>query len=538
MSKVATNNTIFTTSSDKGRPRSKSVGDIDTSKLLALKKVDDLEPSAEVGAGAGAGAGGHVETSVEEETVYYETGTIMNTIFQYVVDFLIQILPLGSALVGGTALVYMGKKFGKDLNYLTTVVKKKGDETTEHSFTRDIDVILPQRIRVDDIIVKLRDIGKVKIGKVTQTYGGNTTMKKIHKLTSLKLTIPLRVETIKGIKSGPLSFFAPFLSKELLEKFPKQFVIDIDLVEVGVNDVSQLADHWFVTNELRMYAFMIMQKGCVFTPSGRDQIPVRISSILPPSMMNHRGKPIVALNAIFHYVKGLCWEASALPNRTRSGLIIPETTTEPLLVETELDLIARLANIYSDSAKVHVSTPDVWVPHLVYNKSITVEDVRKTFHFGKLKDELSPEERTEFRNSTAKRIHDHIHDTSSKCCICQYSLAEEGRSFVALPCGCSSVIHLECFVTNYMAPALTSVLNHPSGLPAKKETECPLCRTTWWKLTRPHSKIEFRPLNKEKSQYYTVDEIVGQTILQLKNIKLYSKLRVNVDAIDYLSFVE
>jgi len=538
-----TSNTVDNTV--KGRPRSKSVGETEVDSkfaaMLASRCVDAFEDFEATGR---AGAGAAVPEPVE--IVYEESPDVLDPLFKNIVDILIKILPPGAAIMGGTAHVLMSKMFGiKPLHYLTNIVKRKGGDEEQYTFKRDIDVILTRSMRFSDIRYHLEQIGQIEIVNTAQSYNGQTihhNLRQIRQLTSIKLTIPLRTDAIKSMISGMVSFFTPFFSKDLFEKFPSKFIIDMDFVEVNVRDVSELANHWLVTNELRMYALVIKQKRIdidIFNSrSGKDVrelIPVRISSILPPSLTNMGGKVVVALNALFDYVKGVSWETAPLPGRTRSGMVIPTTTTEPLRVTYEMDMIVRLANIHSDHAVVHVATPDFWVPHIVYDESVTVEKIRETFHFGKLLSDDADKE--EFRSAAAKRIFDHIHNECG-CCICMSSLVEPGTSFVALPCGCTSVMHLECFLLNYLSPAVLQVMNSVSGKPDPKHVTCPLCQKVWWTAKKPTSKVKFRALQNEYSTYYTVEELLQSSIFQLYNTKLYGQLISNPKSTDFWDFVE
>lgn len=539
-----TNNVTATTV--KGRFRSKSVGEVEVdpefATMLVSRRVDAFENIEATGL---AGAG----TSVPEpvKIVYEESPDILDSLFENIVDILIKVLPPGAAIMGGTAHVLMSKKFGiKPLHYLTNIVKRKGVVEEQYTFKRDIDVILTRSMRFIDIRHHLEQIGQIEVINTARSYNGQTThhnLRQIRQLTSIKLKIPLRTDSIKSMTSGALSFFTPFFSEKLFEKFPSQFIIDMDFVEVHVDDVSELVDHWLVSNELRMYALMIKQKrhDAFVSRSRKDVrelVPVRISSILLPSLTNMGGAVVIALNTIFDYVKGLSWETSPLPGRTRSGMLIPTTTTEPLKATSELDLIVRLANIHSDHAVVHVAVPDFWIPHIVYDDSVTVDTIRETFHFGKLRSGISDAEREEFRNTAAKRIFDHIHDECGGCCICMNSFDEPGTSFVALPCGCTSVMHLECFLVNYLSPAVLQVMNSVTGKPDPKLVACPLCRVPWWTAKRPRNKVKFRALQGEYSTYYTVEELLQGSIFQLYNTKLYDQLTSNPKSIDFWDFVE
>ena len=533
-----------TSNAVEGRPRSKSVGeaevDSEFAAMLASRRVDAFEDFEATGR---AGAGAAVSEPVK--IVYEESPDILDSLFRNIVDILINILPPGAAIMGGTAHVLMSRRFGIERNFLTNILKRKGGYEEQYAFKRDIDVILTNSMRFSDVRYHLEQIGQIEIVKTARTYHGQThhNLRQMRQLTSIKLKIPLRADAIRGMTSGALSFFTPFFSKELFEKFPSQFIVDMDFVEVAVSDVSQLADHWFVTNELRIYALMIKQKRSdMFTSqsgrSERDLIPVQTSSILPPTLTNLRGEIVTPLNTLFDYVKGLSWETSPLPGRTRSGMTIPLTTTEPLRITSELDMIVRLANIHSDHAVVHVATPDFWIPHIVYDDSVTVEQIRETFHFGKLLSGVSDAEREEFRSSAAKRVFNHIHDECGSCCICMSSLNEPGTSFVALPCGCTSVMHLECFLKNYLSPAILQVMNSLSNNPDPKHVECPLCRKAWWTVKRPRSKLKFRALKNEYSMYYPVDELLQGSIFQLYNTKLYEQLTSNPKSTDFWDFVE
>lgn len=524
----------------KQRSRSKSVGEVQVdpefAKMLTSRRVDAFDA-------AGAGM------STPVEIVYEESPDILDTLFESFVNILINVLPIGSAIMGGTAHVLMSKKFGiKPLNFLTniSVIRNGIKEEVDYTFKRDIDILLPSSRYFRDIEGQLASIGEIKVVKTATRYGGGDShhnLRQIRKLTSIKLKIPLRSDAIKKMTSGTMSFFSPFFSDELFEKFPKQFVIDIDVVEIAVPTVSMLVDYWYVTNELRAYALEIKMKNLNMfaTRSKSDNlelVPVQIASILPPSLTNRNGVIVIPLNTLFDYVKGLSWETSPLPGRTRSGMVIPPVTTKPMNVTSELDRIVRLANIHSDRAVIHVATPDFWIPHVVYDDSVTVDTIRETFEFGKFTTFESDSKRKEFHKVCSQRIFDHIHHESGLCCICMNSLNEPGVSFVALPCGCTSVMHLNCLIENYVSHAILGVMNSHTGLPDPKHVSCPLCRKSWWTAKKPKNQFKFRALRNEYSRYYTVEEIAQKTLFQLWNTKLHNLLTSNPKSIDFWDFVE
>ena len=523
-----------------GRPRSKSVGEGDVDpefvKMLASKRVDAFE---DVSTGYSVSA---------EVPLYEDTPNVADAIFENFVNNLIEIVPSGTTIMGGTAHVLMSKKFGiKPLNFLTDTIATKSDGTVEtFVFKRDIDIILPSLIKFESILRHLEQFGQVDVVKTAQTYSGIQThhnLRQMRRLVIVKLTIPLREKSIRMLKRSPIGLFGQFLSKELLMKFPESLVIDMDFVEIVMSDVSELANHWFVTNEIRSYALMIKQKrGSMFSTSSgdseRELVPVRIASILPPAMTNMDGNVIVPLNTIFDYVKGMMWETSPIPGRTRSGMMFPPGTTEPLKITSELDVIVRLANIHSDRAVAHVAMPDLWIPHIVYDETVTVDTIRETFPFGKLDKDLSGDDLEKFRDDSARRVFEHIHTPDMGCSICFNSLIIPGTSFVAFPCGCTSVMHLECFVQNYLSNVILQVMNSPTGRPEKGISSCIMCRKPWWTVKKPRNQIQFRALRNEYSKYFTVEEVIHGTMFQLYNIKLYEQLNSNPKATDFWDFVE
>lgn len=538
----------------KRHSRSKSVGETDVdpefAKILVSKRIDAFEDNVLVKT--------KTTMSKPDEIIYEEIPDIMDSLFDNIVNVLINILPHGSAIMGGTAHVLMSKKFGiKPLHYLNNIIKRNKDSEEQYTFKRDIDIILTKSMYFEDIKYYLEQIGQIEFVTTMSSYHGHKSyrnLRYIRKLTSIKLKIPLRTDAIKKMTKGMLSFFIPFFSNDLFDKFPQQFVVDMDFVEVNVDKVSELATKWFVSNELRMYALMIYHndsESAAGSAAGSAEgsaagsevnkvqlIPMQISSIMPSSLTKKNGKIIIPLNIIFDYIKGLCWETSLLPGRTRSGMLIPSTTTKPLKNISRMDMIVRLANIHSDNAIIHVAVPDIWIPHIVYDSSLTVDTIKDTFNFGKLNDTLSDDEKEIFQNASAKRIFNHIHDKNGYCCICMGSLIEPGTSFMALPCGCTSVMHMDCFLNNYLLPAITQVMNNVSGKPDKKLTECPLCRMLWWKVKKPERKIKFRVLNDEYSMYYNIDKLLQGTIFQLYNTKLYDQLMSDPKSTDFQDFIE
>lgn len=514
------------------RPRSKSVGDLKKipgfSNLLASNRVDTLVDTDD-------------KVLAPTEITYEESPDIMDSLFENILNILINIIPPGCAIMGGSAHVLMSKKFGiKPIHYLTNIVKKKGKTEEVYTFKRDIDVILTKNVYFSDIYIALKQIGKIDIIKTADSYTDSannySNLKKIKKLTTVELSIPLQKDSMKKSK-GILSFFASFFDEKKLKKFPKEFSICMDFVEVDVKNVSKLMDHWYVTNELRMYALKIKKKNHDLEDNMNELVPVQISSILPSSMTNINEKITIPLESLFNYVKGACWEISPLPGITRSGIKISKTTTKNLNIKSELDLIVRLGNIHSDNPVVHVANPDLWIPHIVYDESITIDTIKDTFHFGKLLKDVDDSGKNKFRDESAKRIFDHIHNEKGGCCICMDSLNEPGTSFIALPCGCTSVMHLECFMNNYISPVFLQLMKNPFKNPDNKLIVCPLCRVKWWCLNNPNNKRKFRVLNNTSSVYYHVDELLNKSIFQLHNTELYDTLKSNPKSIDFRDFI-
>jgi hypothetical protein len=117
------------------------------------------------------------------------------------------------------------------------------------------------------------------------------------------------------------------------------------------------------------------------------------------------------------------------------------------------------------------------------------------------------------------------------------SLNEPGTSFIALPCGCTSVMHLECFMNNYISPVFLQLMKNPFKNPDNKLIVCPLCRVKWWCLNKPNNKRKFRVLNNTSSVYYHVDELLNKSIFQLHNTELYDTLKSNPKSIDFRDFI-
>ena len=99
------------------------------------------------------------------------------------------------------------------------------------------------------------------------------------------------------------------------------------------------------------------------------------------TITNHEGTLVISLIAIFDYLKGLGWCLSPVPGYNRSGTKMPPTTTKPLKLDTRIDTMMRINQIYSGESVVHEITPDIWIPHMIYDESITESQIMKTFDF-------------------------------------------------------------------------------------------------------------------------------------------------------------
>ena len=317
--------------------------------------------------------------------------------FENIVNILLyNILPVGCGIMGGTAYIWLSKKLGRiNLSYYLTQIDASNGES--YSFTRDIDIILPNTYRANLIINELEMIGKVEITNKTKTTGYhgdhlqvNNNMRQISKITSIILHIPLRLDDIMKICSGPMLFFASFMNPELFDKLPEKLSIKMDIVETSTYNLKLLKDKWYVTNELRMYGIMINRKpGVVQSPwtstprrtkkEERDIIPFAVATMLPSTITNHEGTLVISLIAIFDYLKGLSWCLSPVPGYNRSGTKMPPTTTKPLKLDTHLDTMMRINQIYSGESVVHEITPDIWIPHMIYDESITRKSDNENF---------------------------------------------------------------------------------------------------------------------------------------------------------------
>ena len=153
-----------TSNAVEGRPRSKSVGeaevDSEFAAMLASRRVDAFEDFEATGR---AGAGAAVSEPVK--IVYEESPDILDPLFRNIVDILINILPPGAAIMGGTAHVLMSRRFGIERNFLTNIHKWKDEYEEQYAFKRDIDVILTNSMRFSDVRYHLEQIGQIEIVK-------------------------------------------------------------------------------------------------------------------------------------------------------------------------------------------------------------------------------------------------------------------------------------------------------------------------------------------------------------------------------------
>jgi hypothetical protein len=359
-------------------------------------------------------------------------------------------------------------------------------------------------------------------------------------LVSIEFKISLNYDVIKRNVKNILSFYTNFISKDVFKDYPEEFVVNIDFVEVNVNDIRELKEHWFVTNELRLFALMIKEKAPLKWGDDRETelIPIPIANILPPSMTNKDGRIIISQNALFDYIKGLVWSTSNVPGFTRSGLIIPKTTTDILRIENTMDSLVRISNIYSEKAIIHESIPDFWLPHLYYDKYLTADKIRETFDFGKLEKFDTKDKLDMFKTRISRNIYEHIHVDKGNCMWCMDNICMEGIAFIVLPCGCSgSVMHLHCFLENVLYTTMLKIVNTPRLL-TDKNVRCEMCKKTWWRIEPQEGVWKFRALKNEKSIFYTVNDLINKSIFQLYNSILYDNLKSNPRTIDYLDFIE
>lgn len=533
------------TTTTKGRTRSKSFDDTEKldpefTEMLMSKKVDALSTSGKV----------VKEEPTPSKITYKAIPDPIDYMFENIVNILLEsILPVGCGIMGGTAYVWLSKQFGKSGSdyYLTQIDASNGES---YSFTRDIDIILPNSYRASNVINELEMIGKVEITSNTRTnvstgyYGehleANNNMRQISRVTTIILHIPLRLEEIKKSNSGPLAFFVSFMSAELFEKLPEKLSIKMDIVETITHNLKLLREKWYVTNELRMYGILVKRKPSTATESPwtslrgkakkkeRDIVPFPIATMLPSSLTNYEGTLVISLIAMFDYLKGLSWCLSPVPGYNRSGTKMPPTTTKPLKIETQLDTIVRISQVYSGDAVIHEAIPDIWIPHMIYDPSITKDQILKTFNFGKMTEFASDDERNVFKQKAAQRVFEHINAKDGTCMWCMDKIAINGVPFVALPCGCSSsVMHLDCFMENRVNPMSLKMINRHHI--DEKERQCELCKKVWWNMPIPiiTQVIKFRTMNSVRSHYYRIEDLMRRSIFQIRNFELYEKLMSN-----------